>query len=77
MRNELIEEIAIEEGLDKETIPLFIKFFSTRFPNEDDRVRSYCAEWIRRFMSRNPEMYMDNESLKVYKLLKGDINVIS
>lgn len=48
---------------------LFVKFFMARFPNESDRIHSYCNEWIDRFMSGNPIGYMDSESLRIYKEL--------
>ena len=67
MKEETIRMLCKNKGFDD--TELFIKFFSTRFPNESDRIHSYCNEWIDRFMSGNPIRYMDLESRSVYKRL--------
>ena len=46
---------------------VFVKFFMLRFPNESDKIHSYCNEWIDIFMSGDPKRYMDQDSQKCYK----------
>ncbi len=71
MKEEIIRKVAKEVGLTNED--LFVKFFSKRFPNENDKILSYVTEWAGRFMSGNPVAYMDEQSKKIYMdLLKGD-----
>jgi len=64
MRKETIIKLVNEKGM--RNSDLFIKFFMTRFPDESDRIYSYCNAWIDRFMSGDPTNYMDNDSLKIY-----------
>lgn len=67
MKEETIREICKENGLiDCE---VFVKFFMRRFPDESDKIYSYCNEWINRFLSGNPTEYMDSDSLRIYKEL--------
>jgi len=42
----------------------FVTFIQKRFPNE--QYEDYVREWKSRFMTGNPFVYMDNETLKVY-----------
>lgn len=44
---------------------VFKEFMKRRFPHERDE--SYIEEWRGRFWSGRPEVYMDNQSLEVYK----------
>ena len=67
MEEKTIRMLCTEKGM--KNSELFIRFFMQRFPNESDRIHSYCEEWIDRFMSGNPVCYMDEESKKVFKLL--------
>lgn len=69
MKEENIRKIAQEKGM-KET-DLFVEFIQKRFPNESDSITSYVGEWVDRFLSGNPTLYMDNESLGVYVSLIG------
>lgn len=48
---------------------LFIKFFMSRFPNENPNITSYVNEWIDRFNGGNPSIYMDESSLEIYNKL--------
>ena len=64
---EKIKQIGKENGLSGETLELFTKFFSKRFPNESNNITSYAEEWAKRFSRGTPQVYMDNESLKIYK----------
>lgn len=43
---------------------LFVKFIQKRFPNE--MCGHYVSEWADRFLSGDPTVYMDDESLKIY-----------
>lgn len=45
------------------------KFMRARFPREREG-SSYWNEWDNRLMKRDPEVFMDNETLKVFKRLK-------
>lgn len=65
MKRETIIKLCEENGLRNHL--LFVEFFSKRFPNESDRIHSYCIEWIERFKTGNPRIYMDKFSLKVYE----------
>lgn len=65
MNKEKIREIAEHQGM--KNTDLFIAFFSERFPNESNEVSSYCSEWVDRFMSGNPMVYMDGDSKKIYR----------
>ena len=71
MEKELIEFVAREEGLPEEKIPLFVDFFSKRFPDEDNRITTYCATWANRFKDGSPDEYMDKESKQIYYDLSG------
>jgi hypothetical protein len=64
MKEKIIRMLADKKGMNKPD--LFVRFFMRRFPDESDRIHSYCEEWIDRFMSGNPIGYMDNESKKIY-----------
>ncbi len=65
MKQETIRMLCKTKGLKNEE--LFVKFFSKRFPNESDRIHSYCNEWIDRFMGGNPVAYMDSQTKAVYE----------
>lgn len=65
MKLERIREIAKDEGLSEVKVGLFVKFFSKRFPDEEDEIRSYCAQWARRFKD-DPYPAMDRESKQIY-----------
>lgn len=65
MKKETIIQIAEETQLKNKD--LFVNFFSKRFPHENDKILTYVREWAQRFKSGNPEVYMDEKSLKIYK----------
>ena len=65
MKEETIRMLCDKKGLKK--VDLFVRFFMGRFPEESDRIHSYCNEWIDRFMSGNPLVYMDGESKRIYQ----------
>lgn len=51
------------------------EFFKRRFGKTLDWfgkgiIDSYYLEWVKRFESGNPEAFMDNESKRVYAVLK-------
>jgi two-component sensor histidine kinase len=70
MKKENIRKIANDFGVENKEV--FIDFLSHRFPNESDNITSYFAEWAERFNSGEPEKWMDNTSLSVYrKALNG------
>ena len=46
------------------------KWFMLRFPNRYFDA-SYFAEWVSRFESGEPWLYMDQESLDIYKGIMG------
>ena len=58
-------DMAINKELSK--YDLFVKFMLARFPMEQHE--SYIEEWVDRFKSGQPTVYMDNESLNIYKSL--------
>ena len=64
MKEETIRKVAIEKGV--EEVELFVKFFSKRFPNEDDRILSYVSEWADRFNTGDPTPFMDSISKSIY-----------
>lgn len=46
------------------------EFFKKRFPDKDIEFEKKCGyfdEWVLRFESGNPKVFMDGESLAVYK----------
>jgi len=50
-----------------------IEFFQIRFPDKNIKFEIECGyfdEWVHRFESGNPEYYMDNESLAVWRAMK-------
>jgi hypothetical protein len=47
------------------------EFFIKRFGRKPEFDKEYFKTWERRFASGKPEIYMDYESLRVYKMLKG------
>lgn len=53
---------------------LVTEFFKRRFPDKDLKFEKECGyfgEWVKRFESRHPEGWMDEESLSVwYKMQK-------
>ena len=49
------------------------EFFKRRFPNKDIEFEKKCGyfyEWVQRFKSDNPEIFMDDESLAVWKYMR-------
>lgn len=51
------------------------EFFRRRFPNKDiefEKKCGYFGEWVERFSSGEPEMFMDLDSLAVWKTMKMD-----
>ena len=50
-----------------------LKFFKARFPDKDIEFEIQCGyfgEWIERFETGNPEIYMDYESLRIWEKIK-------
>jgi len=50
------------------------EFFKRRFPDKDIAFEKKCGyfyEWVDRFKSGQPELSMDDESLKVWKEMQG------
>ena len=46
------------------------EFFKRRFPKKDIQSEidcGYFGEWVKRFESGHPEVFMDNESMKIWK----------
>lgn len=70
MKEENIIKAATKAGLDKDTTKIFVKFFSKRFPNEDDRIESYVGGWATRFKFGNPTYSMDGDSKAIYEEVK-------
>ena len=64
MKEKTIRNLCQKKGFGK--CELFVKFFMARFPKEEDDIHSYCEEWIDRFMTSNPIVYMDEKSKDVY-----------
>ena len=64
-----LKEICLENDLIDNTF--FIEWFNRAFPNENNRIRSYCAEWVVRFKSGHPEAFMDNIRLSVYNEMRA------
>lgn len=51
------------------------EFFKRRFPEKDIQFEKECGyfgEWVKRFESGCPEMYMDEDSMKVWKEMLED-----
>ena len=67
MEIQTIRKICQEENL--LNYDLFVEFFSEAFPNESNQITSYCREWIGRFKSGDPTVYMDNDRLSIYRRL--------
>lgn len=67
MEIETIREICINKEM--MNYDLFVDFFSRAFPNESNQIHSYCSEWVDRFQSGNPMIYMDDERKEIYKEL--------
>ena len=75
MKASIIREIGVKKGV--KDLDLFVDFICVRFPNEPDEITSYVRGpistfvWADIFNSGHPECYMDEESEKVYRKLKG------
>jgi len=61
----------------KEATKIAEEFFKRRFPKKDIEFEKKCGyfdEWVTRFQSPNPRVYMDEISLDVYhEMLKENI----
>ena len=60
--------------MNEETIMNVTKFFELRFPQKKISFEMKCGyfwEWVTRFESRNPENYMDKQSLECYKSMEA------
>ena len=68
MKEQELNRLCNEHGL--RNYDLFVEWFMKRFPNE--AMESYVVEWIERFKSGNPAVYMDKISLKIYIDLQTD-----
>ena len=64
MKEETIRTLCKKKGF--KDCDIFVKFFMLRFPDESDRIHSYCNEWIDRFMNGDPTGCMDGYSKKCY-----------
>lgn len=54
---------------------LTAEFFKRRFPDKDiefEKKCGYFGQWVKRFESGEPEMFMDTESQEVWKQMQGD-----
>ena len=69
MEENKIREVAEKVGVKE--VELFVKFFSKRFPNENNEIISYVTEWAERFLG-NPIPFMDNQSLAIYNEIKNE-----
>jgi hypothetical protein len=52
-----------------------LEFFKRRFPDKDiefEKKCGYFGEWVQRFKSGEPEMFMDTESLEVWEKMKEE-----
>ena len=50
------------------------EFFKRRFPDKDIEFEKKCGyfdEWVKRFGSGEPELWMDSDSLKVWEEMKN------
>jgi len=50
------------------------EFFKRRYPEKDIKFEKKCGyfwEWVNRFKSLNPEQFMDRQSKKIFRELKG------
>jgi hypothetical protein len=50
------------------------RFFALRFPDKDIKFEKKCGyfgEWVSRWKTGQPEMFMDEESLKVFREMKN------
>ena len=72
MKKENIRKIAENKGVERKEV--FIEFLSKRFPNENDKIKSYFSEWADRFNSGSPDRYMDGRSLKIYRKVEEQKN---
>ena len=61
----------------KKAEKITLEFFKRRFPDKDIKIEKECGyfgEWVSRFETKHPEVYMDNESMKVWKeMIEGGI----
>ena len=54
----------------KEAEKITEEFFKIRFPDKNiafEKRCGYFGEWVERFKSGHPEVYMDNISMKIWK----------
>lgn len=65
MKKQTIRKIGKQQGV--KNLSLFVRFFSRRFPRESNNILSYVTEWADRFNTTNPEVYMDTDSLRIYR----------
>jgi len=56
-----------------------MEFFRRRFPHDIDKngqiyihAMSYYGEWLDRFRSGHPELWMDGQSLTIYKQMQEE-----
>ena len=52
------------------------EFFKRRFPENDIEFEKECGyfyEWVKRFKTGEPEVFMDRKSLKVWEDMKAGI----
>lgn len=62
MKESELNELCNKYGL--RNYDFFVNFFMQRFPNES--MESYVCEWIKRFKSGNPTIYMDKNTYGIY-----------
>lgn len=58
----------------RDTIRTTLSFFKKRFPEKDIEFEIQCGyfgEWVERFATGQPEVYMDGESLEIWEDLKN------
>jgi len=52
------------------------EFFKRRFPDKDiefEKKCGYFSEWVQRFESDDPRIFMDSESLIIWETMKLDL----
>lgn len=59
----------------RDTIKLTLEFFKRRFPKKEIEFEIRCGyfgEWVERFVSREPEVFMDSELKRIWKKMQEE-----